>query len=185
MAEGNAEAAANWLFERMDDASLDAPLGGGGGGDGSGGCAAHVDTSPLEEMGFSRAQAICALRECGGAADAAVGWLFEHPEVAADADEDNAAFASTVAPSAPTDTPGAPSPTTFRLSSMISHRGYVAHVDRTDSRGEPDWVCYKPSVSSMGVVVKAPLKRQGSADTSSVEALSQQAYLYFLRRCDT
>lgn len=150
---GDAETAANWLFERMDDTSLDAPLD----------AARAPDTSALEEMGFSAAQAAKALR-LTGSAEAAVAWLFEHPDDAGDAPE---------APDAPRAAPGLATSPRYRLASFVTHRGpsvhsghYVAHV-----RHAPDeWVFFNDEK-----VVRAPHARDAAAgaNDASVEHLSE------------
>lgn len=152
-AAGNAEAAANWLFERMEDASLDAPLG-----------ESKPDTSMLEEMGFSAAQAAKALRLTGNP-EAAVAWLFEHPDDAGDVD----------APSAPPVTPGLVDAPRYRLASFITHRGpsvhsghYVAHVHHGTEPKE-GWAFFNDEK-----VVRAPFAREPEASNdSSVEHLSE------------
>lgn len=99
---GDVEASANWLFEHMDDATLDAPLT----------QAPSVDTSALEDMGFTCAQATKALR-LHGQVEAAVAWLFENPD---DPGE-------TEPPAAPARAGRAEGPAHYRLASFITHRG--------------------------------------------------------------
>ncbi|KAL4399709.1 ubiquitin C-terminal hydrolase Ubp14 [Malassezia pachydermatis] len=157
------EAAVGWLFEHADDASLDVPPT-------QQPSASPVDTSALEEMGFSAAQARKALRVQGNDIERAVAWLFENPDdvgeedsVAAPAAHDDAARYGT-----------SETPARYELVSFITHRGpsvhsghYVAHV-----RSGHDWIFFNDEK-----VVHAP-----SEGSSSAAALSELAYLYCLRR---
>ena len=164
----DAEAAANWLFERMDDASLDAPL-----DDAAGGGA--PDTSALEEMGFTAAQAAAALRATGDA-EAAVAWLFEHPEAGSEAPEAPEAAEATAG-----SLPGLAEAPRYRLASLVTHRGpsvhsghYVAHVRQPSG----EWALFNDEK-----VVAAPLHSDGrSEDDASVERLSQ-LYVPWLTQC--
>lgn len=172
----DAEAAANWLFERMDDASLDAPL-----DDAAGGGA--PDTSALEEMGFTATQAAAALRATGGDAEAAVAWLFEHPEAGSEAP------AAPTPPAAGSEAPGAPvgpapglaDAPRYRLASFVTHRGpsvhsghYVAHVRQPSG----EWALFNDEK-----VAAAPLHSDGrDEDDASVERLSQ-LYVPSLTQC--
>lgn len=167
LAAGEPEAAANWLFEHMDE-DLDAPLGPP---------SSAPDTSALEDMGFSRAQAAKALRVANGSTEHAVSWLFENPD---DPGEEPGAPepAPAAAPAGSTELPAL-----FRLASFVSHRGpsmhsghYVAHV-RERALGDDAWVFFNDEK-----VVHAPRERaEGAADTS-LPHLSQRAYIYILER---
>ena len=122
------------------------------GGSGSGAAAAAPDTSALEDMGFSKAQAIKALRVNGGNIEIAVAWLFENPDDPGE--EPGAASAeSDAGPSGGSTGAGAPAgdsslPALYKLKSFISHKGpsvhsghYVAHVRKLDS--DDGWVLFK------------------------------------------
>lgn len=102
---GDVEASANWLFERVDDASLDTPLT----------QSPSVDTSALEDMGFTRAQAAKALR-LHGQVEVAVAWLFENPDDPGD----------TEPPATPARAGLTEAPARYRLASFITHRGVRA-----------------------------------------------------------
>lgn len=113
---GDVEASANWLFEHADDPSLDAPLA----------QTTSVDTTALEDMGFSRAQAAKALR-LQGQVEAAVAWLFENPDDPGD----------TEMPSEPIRAGHAEVPAHYRLASFITHRG-VRTLDLPSPRSTAD-----------------------------------------------
>lgn len=75
---GDAEAAMNWLFSHMEDADIDDPIDFKALTSSSSAQAAGPDTSMLEEMGFTKAQATKALRLNGNNPEIAVAWLFEN-----------------------------------------------------------------------------------------------------------
>ncbi|WFD08409.1 ubiquitinyl hydrolase 1 [Malassezia vespertilionis] len=157
---GDPEAAANWLFERMDDSTLDAPLT----------VSASPDTTMLEEMGFSKAQATKALRMNNGNAEIAVAWLFENPDDPGE--EPGAGEAQTARPGSTEDEP------LYQLSSFVSHKGpsvhsghYVAHVDKHLDNA---WAFFNDEK-----VVSLPVD---TVDASNVRCASQFAYLYFFQR---
>ncbi|WFD45235.1 ubiquitinyl hydrolase 1 [Malassezia psittaci] len=153
---GDTETAANWLFERMDDASLDLPLNDD-----------KPDTSMLEEMGFTSAQASKALRLTGNC-EAAVAWLFEHPDDRGDTNESE----QSVSPTSTT-VPGLDTAPEYRLASFVTHRGpsvhsghYVAHV----RQGSNQWAFFNDEK-----VAKAPLESEADkgANDASVTHLSE------------
>lgn len=107
LAAGDTEAAANWLFEHMDD-DLDGPL--------DDAPITH-DTSALEDIGFLRPQAAKAMRLTNGNAEMAVAWLFENP------DDPGEEPGSTAATAEPAPVGSTKLPACYRLSSFVSHRG--------------------------------------------------------------
>lgn len=140
---GDAEAAMNWLFAHMDDPDIDDPIDwsaqtSSAAAAASGATAASgPDTSMLEEMGFSKAQARKALRLNGNNAEVAVAWLFENPGDAGD-DENALIGEGTSSGEGASEKPlggSAELPVRYRLKAFISHKGpsvhsghYVAHV---------------------------------------------------------
>jgi ubiquitin carboxyl-terminal hydrolase 5/13 len=159
LATGNrdAEAAMQWLMEKMDDATLDLPL--------EAPKSAEADLPPadlisqLEGMGFPKDRCIYALRQTKHDAQRAIDWLFSHM------DEDLPASGSE---GKQQDNKSQDSkPARYRLCAFITHLGrstgtghYVAHILR-----EGRWVLFndqKVSVSST--------------------TPSGQAYIYFFRR---
>jgi ubiquitin carboxyl-terminal hydrolase 5/13 len=142
---GDADAAMNWLFAHMEDADIDDPIpaaqlqvssaaGTTGASAGAAGAPAE-QIAALAEMGFTPNQARKALRETGGSADAAVEWLFSHPDDAGEAEGEASAEASS-SPTGGAEPRGSRAlPAEYRLKAFISHRGpsaasghYVAHV---------------------------------------------------------
>lgn len=173
---GDAEAAMNWLFGHMEDPNIDEPIDPAQFAQPTDSTASQavIDTSMLEEMGFSRPQARKALRLNGNNPEVAVAWLFENPtdpgedeqppetEIDAQIQEEDRYDTSSL-------------PASYRLKSFISHKGpsvhsghYVAHV-----REGVDWVLFNDEK-----VVRAPL--EGSE--GGVKTLAPQAYVYFLER---
>ncbi|PWN28569.1 ubiquitinyl hydrolase [Jaminaea rosea] len=182
---GDAEAAMNWLFAHMEDTDIDDPIQPAGAAAPAGAASGAPDTSMLEEMGFSSAQARKALRVNGGNAEMAVAWLFENPddpgeeEGAAVAANDNAGESSSGANGSGPSVVGGSSqlPATYRLKSFVSHKGpsvhsghYVAHIRTPESLFRPKGVNAEGQVKQEGEeekeawvffndekVVKAPL----------------------------
>eukprot|EP00928_Gymnodinium_smaydae_P035973 TRINITY_DN25229_c0_g1_i6.p2 TRINITY_DN25229_c0_g1~~TRINITY_DN25229_c0_g1_i6.p2 ORF type:complete len:1002 (-),score=315.63 TRINITY_DN25229_c0_g1_i6:85-3090(-) len=77
----NAEMAAGWYFEHMEDPDINDPppaAGGGGAAAGGGGGADPELVATLAAMGFSEAHASAALKACGNNAERAADWLFSH-----------------------------------------------------------------------------------------------------------
>lgn len=176
---GNVEASVHWLFEQADDASLDAPLP----------QSPSVDTSALEDMGFSRAQAAKALR-LHGQVEMAVAWLFENQDDPGD----------TEPPAAPARVGRTETPARYRLASFITHRGVRTlglHAALGSQRTcmclhrltSSTWrMCVATTHGSFSMtkkcvpltypqVVHAPDQGELSATD-----LSPMAYLYFLQR---
>lgn len=180
-ATGNsdAEVAATWLFEHMEDPDIDAPLdlggskGSGGGGDGG------VDPEKIESlgnMGFSAPQARQALKETGGDMERAVDWLFSHPDATGDFGEDDTgtsteAGAAEVGEVEVEDT----KPARFSLKSIVCHKGtsihaghYVAFIKKpVEDSGKQEWVLFNDEKVAMG---------------ADAEEMCKFAYIYFFRR---
>ncbi|KAE8233407.1 hypothetical protein CF326_g1554 [Tilletia indica] len=199
LATGNAanpEIAMNWLMDHMDDPDIDAPLPDTAGAPAA--AAPAADTSALEDMGFSKAQANKALRLNGNNPEMAVAWLFENPD---DPGEEAGAAAAVPASGgggggeASDKVPGSKElPATYKLKSFVSHKGpsvhsghYVAHIRNPGPVGhqdgsDDDWVLFNDEK-----VVKAPLTSAAKDDIESdvgVKGLSQLAYVYFYQRQD-
>uniref|UniRef100_V5GVJ0 Ubiquitin carboxyl-terminal hydrolase n=2 Tax=Kalmanozyma brasiliensis (strain GHG001) TaxID=1365824 RepID=V5GVJ0_KALBG len=171
---GDAEGAMNWLFAHMEDADIDDPI--DFSTTASAPAAAGPDTSMLEEMGFTSAQARKALRLNGNNPEVAVAWLFENPD---DPGEDSAPVEAEGEASGGTGViPGSSElPAKYAIKSFISHKGpsvhsghYVAHV-----KHDEEWVFFNDEK-----VVKAPLGLEG--EDVGVMGLSKQAYVYFFER---
>ena len=162
------------------DEDLDGPL------DATPSAPPPVDTSMLEEMGFTKKQAAKALRVNGGNAEIAVAWLFENPND--DGEED----------AAPDEAPqevrtvGSREHTEYRISTFVSHRGpsvhsghYVAHIHEKAGDPRSDWVFFndeKVVQANFGAASSDPA--QTSTSDANVENLSRLAYLYFFTRED-
>lgn len=176
-ATGNsdAEVAAGWLFEHMEDPDIDSPLdlGGSISGGASASAGAAVDPEKIENlgnMGFSPPQARQALKETGGDMERAVDWLFSHPDAQGDFDEGNAS-APNVAPTAPLDDT---MPAHYILNSIVCHKGtsihaghYVAFIKKKVSEDGDGWVLFNDEKVAMG---------------ADVEEMKKFAYIYFFRR---
>ncbi|KAJ3310928.1 hypothetical protein HDV04_004534 [Boothiomyces sp. JEL0838] len=116
------EAAMTWLFEHMDDSSLDLPL-----EDASQSNAAQL--GPLMDMGFSQAQAEYAMKQTNNDIERAVDWLFSHP------DFDPTKIKKVVYDDGPSK---------YRLVSFISHKGTSAHCGHyvTCIKKGDEWILY-------------------------------------------
>lgn len=189
---GDAESAMNWLFAHMEDADIDDPIdfaaAAAPASSAAAGAGAGPDTSMLEEMGFTPAQARKALRLNSNKPELAVAWLFENPDDAGEEATDpasTAAEASVETSAGSSVIPGTSDlPARYAIKSFISHKGpsvhsghYVAHVKQGGSGGE--WVFFNDEK-----VVKAPLTstaKEGGDDVG-VKGLSAQAYVYFFER---
>ncbi|KAF2160553.1 hypothetical protein M409DRAFT_59817 [Zasmidium cellare ATCC 36951] len=173
-ATGNsdAEVAAGWLFEHMEDPDIDTPLDAGNGG-AAGGSAGAVDPEKIENlgnMGFSAPQARQALKETGGDMERAVDWLFSHPDATGDFGDDEATATNGTDGDAPAkieieDT----KPAKFSLSSIVCHKGssihaghYVAFIKKKEG-----WVLFNDEKVALG---------------GDVEEMKKFAYIYFFRR---
>lgn len=131
-ATGNADAetAMNWLFGHMEDPDIDEPLNLGTAPTGAGGSSASINPESLEmlgAMGIAAPQARKALKETGGDVNRAVDWVFSHPDDQGDFGEESAS-----APAVPEgERPLAGSadlPATFRLQSIVCHKGASIHA---------------------------------------------------------
>jgi len=179
-ATGNvdAEIAAGWLFEHMEDPDIDQPLDRGGSKHTSGGGSlASVDPDKignLGAMGFSAPQARQALKETGGDMERAVDWLFSHPDAMGDFGEEDNASAGTIA-AAPKTEMDHKMPANFALKSIICHKGssihaghYVAFVKKKlHGDGEEGWVLFNDEKVALG---------------ADAEEMKKYAYIYFFRR---
>ena len=131
-ATGNsdAEAAMNWLFAHMDDPDIDTPLDLGGTTGGSGN-SASVDAESIqmiESMGISTPQARKALKETGGDVNRAVEWVFSHPDDQGDFGEDDAPMDAPATGGEKAMAGNAQLPATFRLQSIVCHKGSSIHA---------------------------------------------------------
>lgn len=192
---GDAESAMNWLFAHMEDADIDDPIELSAAA--STPSAAGPDTSALEEMGFSRAQARKALRINGSNADLAVAWLFENSD---DPGEDEVVDSeATTSKATETTVFGGNNnlPARYRLKAFISHKGpsvhsghYVAHILKPESVAAPPatgttmdedaWVLFNDEK-----VVRAPYTSASARDEDSdvgVKGLCKLAYEYIWER---
>ena len=178
-ATGNsdAEVAAGWLFEHMEDPDIDRPLNFDGGSGVSGAASGAVDPEKIENlgnMGFSAPQARQALKETGGDMERAVDWLFSHPDATGDFGEAEA--------SAPPNEPVQSTvednqPAKFALNSIVCHKGasihaghYVAFIKKKLPDGEgggEGWVLFNDEKVALG---------------GDVEEMKKFAYIYFFRR---
>jgi ubiquitin carboxyl-terminal hydrolase 5/13 len=144
-ATGNsdAEMAAAWLFEHMDDADIDEPMQQATGS--ASAAATAIDPESIESlgnMGFSAPQARQALKETGGDMERAVDWLFSHPDAVGDfGDDDGMAGAGGDAGADAGDAGGSgkaeafvggepldDAPAQFQLKSIVCHKGASIHA---------------------------------------------------------
>ena len=137
-ATGNAdaEAAMNWLFAHMEDPDIDAHLDLGSGtnaGTAPGVSQESIDT--LGAMGIGAPQAKKALKETGGDIARAVDWVFSHMDDPGDLGDDGDSGAQSVAgPKIENVVAGsAERPATFRLSSIVCHKGASIHAGYVES----------------------------------------------------
>ena len=132
-ATGNAdsETAMNWLFAHMEDPDIDEPLNLSGAGSGSG-PSAGISAESIEmlgAMGIGAPQARKALKETGGDIERAVDWVFSHPDDQGDFDREDAAIdAPATAADEKSKAGNADLPATFRLQSIVCHKGASIHA---------------------------------------------------------
>lgn len=131
-ATGNsdAEAAMNWLVDHMDDPDIDTPVDLVGASSASG-PSASVDPesiAAIEAMGISTPQARKALKETGGDVSRAVDWVFSHFDDPGDFGEDDAAMEAPATEGEKAVAGNADLPATFRLQSIVCHKGASIHT---------------------------------------------------------
>lgn len=148
-----AEAAMNWVMSHMDDPDFANPLILPG-SSGPGSTSAAADPPPedcvttIVSMGFSRDQALKALRATNNSLERAVDWIFSHiddldAEAAMDISEGRSA-ADSISESIPVGPKVRDGPGKYQLFAFISHMGtstmcghYVCHIKK-----EGRWVIY-------------------------------------------
>jgi ubiquitin carboxyl-terminal hydrolase 5/13 len=174
----NAEIAAGWLFEHMEDPDIDQPLDFGGGKP-AGGASSAVDPEKVENlgnMGFSAPQARQALKETGGDMERAVDWLFSHPEAVGDCGEDEStAPAEGAAGARKGEVEPDTKPAKFSLKSIVCHKGssihaghYVAFIKKAvQPGGKEEWILFNDEKVALG---------------ADAEEMKKYAYIYFFRR---
>lgn len=181
-ATGNsdAEVAATWVFEHMEDPDIDTPmdLSGTKGAATGGAGASAADPEKIESlgnMGFSAPQARQALKETGGGMEHAVEWLFSHPDATGDfGDDEPSDSAGAAVPAEPALATEDTKPAKFGLSSIVCHKGasihaghYVAFVKKQLPEGGEGWVLFNDEKVALG---------------GDVEEMKKFAYIYFFRR---
>lgn len=166
-ATGNndAEMAAAWLFEHMEDPDIDTPL-----NIGSAAATSSADSEKIENlgnMGFSAPQARQALKETGGDMERAVDWLFSHPDATGDFDDD--AMPTTEPVPASKEVAEDTKPAKFDLKSIVCHKGTSIHAGHYVAfiKKEPGWVLFNDEKVALG---------------GDVEEMKKFAYIYFFRR---
>ncbi len=131
-ATGNsdAEAAMNWLFAHMDDPDIDTPLdlGGKTGGSGTSTTVDAESIQMIESMGISAPQARKALKETAGDVNRAVEWVFSHPDDQGDFGEDDVPMDAPATGGEKAMVGNAELPATFRLQSIVCHKGASIHA---------------------------------------------------------
>ena len=128
---GDADTAMNWLFQHMEDRDIDAPLDLGTAQATT--RAAGISQESIDSlgaMGISAPQARKALKETDGDVNRALDWVFSHPNDQGDFGDDN--------PSTEGEQGGEPEskamagnpdlPATFRLQSIVCHKGASIHA---------------------------------------------------------
>ncbi|KAK9369786.1 hypothetical protein V1509DRAFT_619108 [Lipomyces kononenkoae] len=167
------DTAMNWLFQHMEDPDIDDPLNTGKAG--SDVNISEDSIAVLGDMGFTAAQAKKALKETGGDMERAVEWLFSHPD-------DNGTETIAVQSEPAEVTAGdATMPATFKLHSIICHKGasvhaghYVAFIKKmigeqsSVAPDDTDWVLFNDEKVVRG---------------GEVDEMKKFAYVYFFERC--
>lgn len=131
-ATGNSDAdsAMNWLFAHMEDPDIDTPLDLGG-PPGAGGTSAGINPESIETlgaMGIGVPQARKALKETGGDVNRALDWVFSHPDDQGDFGEDEVASTEPAAGGEKVLAGSSELPATFRLQSIVCHKGASIHA---------------------------------------------------------
>ena len=131
-ATGNsdADAAMNWLFAHMEEPDIDAPLDlGTGTTDGSGSSEVSQESiDTLGAMGISASQARKALGETGGDITRALDWVFSHPDDQGDMSENSTVCTEAANATEKTLAGTTVVPATYRLSSIVCHKGASIHA---------------------------------------------------------
>ena len=127
---GDADTAMNWLFAHMEDPDINDPL---DLGLPSGASDTVVAANPesiemLGAMGIGAPQARKALKETGGDVNRALDWVFSHPDDQGDFEEDGPSTNSHAAEEQKAMAGKAELPATFRLQSIVCHKGASIHA---------------------------------------------------------
>lgn len=173
-ATGNtdANAAMEWLFGHMEDASIDDPLVVTSAATSGGGTTADdpAKIEMLTGMGFSIPQARKGLRETGGDVERAVEWVFSHPDDIGDFGDE----APPPEAAEKTEAGSSTLPAKFQLHSIVCHKGssihaghYVAFIRKILDTQVPKWVLFNDEK-----VVEA----------GDIEEMKKTAYVYFFNR---
>jgi ubiquitin carboxyl-terminal hydrolase 5/13 len=165
-----AEAAAQWLFEHLDDEGLDLPLEAGPPPPLPPREADPAAVESLAAMGFGAPQARRALRETGGDVERAVDWLFSHPDAGAEEKDE----APVPAQSGPAGLKGAGGPGRMALEGIVCHKGgsihaghYVAFIRKQVPGEGMAWVLFNDEKVAKAV---------------DAEEMKKFAYIYFFKR---
>eukprot|EP01113_Clastostelium_recurvatum_P024319 TRINITY_DN2903_c0_g1_i1.p1 TRINITY_DN2903_c0_g1~~TRINITY_DN2903_c0_g1_i1.p1 ORF type:complete len:823 (+),score=301.92 TRINITY_DN2903_c0_g1_i1:23-2470(+) len=159
----NPDAAMTWLFSHMEDADIDEPIPKKQAAKGGDVAVSEDAIEMIMGMGFTRPQALKALKNTGGSAERAADWLFSHTD-----ELDTMDAESTSSAPAPSSSQGThDGPGRYTLFGMVSHIGssttsghYVCHVRKDDK-----WVLFNDREVALS---EAPPK--------------EMAYIYFYRR---
>ena len=132
---GDADTAMNWLFAHMEDPDIDDPL---DLGLPSGASDTVVAANPesiemLGAMGIGAPQARKALKETGGDVNRALDWVFSHPDDQGDFEE-GPSTNSHAAEEQKAMAGNAELPASFRLQSIVCHKGASIHAGSVISR---------------------------------------------------
>ena len=131
-ATGNtdSETAMNWLFMHMEDPDIDVPLdlGTQAGAEGAAGNISPESLEALGAMGIGVPQARKALKESGGDVNRALDWVFSHPDNQGDFGEEDAPSKAPSGDSGKAMAGNAKLPATFRLQSIVCHKGASIHA---------------------------------------------------------
>jgi ubiquitin carboxyl-terminal hydrolase 5/13 len=208
---GDAEIAAAWLFEHMEDPDIDEPLQLSSGASGAPASATAIDPESIESlgnMGFSAPQARQALKETGGDMERAVDWLFSHPDAVGDFGDDvmptndTNTNAGNVTSSNPLFVGGEPletGPAKFQLKSIVCHKGASIHAGHYVAFVRRERLPAQPAVGAASTSAAGEEEVKGTSAGSAgaewvlyndekvalggdVEEMKKFAYIYFLRR---
>jgi ubiquitin carboxyl-terminal hydrolase 5/13 len=123
---GDADAAMNWLFAHMEDPDIDDPLDLGTGG---GSTVSDESIDALGAMGISAPQARKALKETDGDVNRALDWVFSHPDDPGELDAGSNGAPGVQGAKVDEKVAGSSElPATFRLSSIVCHKGASIHA---------------------------------------------------------